>query len=178
MKTPLLFKLALLLAVALRLIKASKKSISAKKSYFLLPKNSVPLPLSATLDEFGFKKIYREQTRPHLPNLPTLEHAMLHVVYKWHIHFKKGGIYRFLWHENALILAFKEVLELLNEEILLNYYYEILVDVCGYSSKEFYPQESLFPSPEIHGIAIEEFNRRVNPEDLILKTLQYVSKGH
>ncbi len=118
MKTPLIFKLLLLLALGLRLIKASKKKVNLTKTKNL---NLFKYQIEDSSDfenhhwngdlTLSLKKYFREQIRKkdiedHLIfyDLPIYKrHIML--AYHLEIAFRKKSLYHFIWHHPYCLMA-------------------------------------------------------------------------
>ncbi|OYU65271.1 MAG: hypothetical protein CFE22_14620 [Cytophagaceae bacterium BCCC1] len=123
MKTPLVFKLILLLVLAWRLIISNKKTIKKSKKGYI---NLLELPavqLSKPSKEFepkeAVKRFYRDEVREKPENSQL--YFLCFLAEKLQKHYAKRGIFRLFWYDQYLVVPFFQSLQLLqlkNEEIL------------------------------------------------------------
>jgi hypothetical protein len=123
MKTPLVFKLILLLVLAWRLIISNRKTKKPEeKEYINLQKIPHKLSKVPRLDiepVESIKRFYRDFVResPHENQL----YFICFLVSKLEKHYAKRGIYRLFWYNQELVVAFYQSLKILkvkNQEIL------------------------------------------------------------
>ncbi|MFN3589909.1 MAG: hypothetical protein ACK4UP_11055 [Spirosomataceae bacterium] len=124
MKTPLFFKLLLLLALGFRLIRAARKTpdLLQKKTPFRLNRSkstfSIPNIQEQESSVAFMLYFYRTNVRPlyqttdDFSGLP-LVYQMAVVLHEWYqsVSKKKKGIFRFFWYKEPWIFVFYEVLD-------------------------------------------------------------------
>jgi hypothetical protein len=123
MKTPLVFKLILLLVLAWRLIISNKKTIKKSKKGYInlleLPAVQLSKPGYKIEPKEALKRFYRDIVREK-PETSQL-YFLCFLAEKLQKHYLKRGIFRFFWYDQYLVVAFFQSLQLLklkNEEIL------------------------------------------------------------
>lgn len=129
MQTPLIFKLLLLLAFSLRLLKSNKSSVSPTSiTYYQLSELISIKKIEIKPDfyeESGIsmnKPLYRRVVRNSKVidvesfNSTKAAEQLIVIAYKFEKYYSKGGLYRFLWHGNEWIIAFGQSLEVINHQ--------------------------------------------------------------
>lgn len=166
MQTPLVFKLLLLLAVALRLVKSQKREKPAKVlRYFVIaekqrlvklpPQKSVKIVKSAELIKF----YYRNQVRNNrgrvfsiqeFGNLTQAE-QLICTAYQVHKFYAKGGLFRFLWYGNDWIIAFGQSLRYVNST-WAEIYKQLVGEIASKKTESFQYEntnwETIYPFPD------------------------------
>lgn len=148
MKTPLFFKLLLLLALGLKLIRANKKSVKLDKPKNLNlfnTTNSIKIEFNSTIIEgnrIWLKRFFRDHIRIKdtkdydifydLPNC----HRHLMLAYHLEIAIRKNNLYHFIWHHNYWILAIYQQLKAINLLEYSNSFEKILIEL----NNEFNPK--------------------------------------
>ncbi|HLO45535.1 MAG TPA: hypothetical protein VK175_14450 [Leadbetterella sp.] len=138
MKTPLVFKLILLLVLAWRLIISNKKSrIPSEKAYLNLwdlPINGFLKPNKNIDPQDAIKRFYRDTVREN-PELSQL-YFLCFLAEKLGKHYTKKGIFRLFWYDQYLVIAFFQSLELLNLKNEQNLFKKILTNINPESFKK------------------------------------------
>ncbi len=166
MQTPLVFKLLLLLAVALRLVKSQKREKPAKaRRYFLLSNKAtiVKLPVqksekvmtAADLIKFS----YRNQVRNNLNKTFSVQEfsnlsqadQLICTAYQMQKYYTKGGLFRFLWHGNDWIIAFGQSLWCVNPTWAI-IYKQLVGEITSKTAESFEYEntnwEAIYPFPD------------------------------
>lgn len=129
MKTPLFFKLLLLLALGFRLMRAAQKkpSWTEKKHRFRLTRSTQPFFVNVVQEEessVAFLLVfYRTHARPmyqttgDFASLPLVYQIAI-VLHEWHqsVSKKKKGAFRFFWYKEEWVFVFLETLTCLELE--------------------------------------------------------------
>lgn len=166
MQTPLIFKLLLLLAFALRLLKINKKTVNlSNKKYFVINVFDVTkqaVIASVTEVESSkeiIKNIYRKQVRTSDKKILSIEdfqllsaaNQLICVAYQFAKFYEKGGCYRFLWHGNDWLIAFGQSLEMIDHSKSHDFK-KLVSEIAGFDNSDFdyklIDWESVYPFPE------------------------------
>lgn len=166
MQTPLIFKLLLLLAFALRLLKINKKTVNlSNKKYFVINPSVVTkqtVITSVKKEEPAneiIKTIYRKEVRTNDKKILTIEdfqllsaaNQLVCVAYQFAKFYEKGGFYRFLWHGNDWLIAFGQSLEIIGHQKSGNYK-KLISEIAGFDDTDFHYElidwESVYPFPD------------------------------
>lgn len=166
MQTPLIFKLLLLLAFALRLLKINKKTVNlSNKKYFVINPSVVTkqtVIISVKKEEPAneiIKTIYRKEVRTNDKKILSIEdfqllsaaNQLVCVAYQFAKFYEKGGFYRFLWHGNDWLIAFGQSLEIIGHQKSGNYK-KLISEIAGFDDTDFDYElidwESVYPFPE------------------------------
>jgi hypothetical protein len=138
MKTPLVFKLILLLVLAWRLIISNKKTKKPLEKGYTNLLELPALQLSKPSKEFEAKETVRRFYRDVVREKPEISqlYFLCFLADKLQKHYVKRGIFRFFWFDQYLVVAFFQSLQLLklkNEEILFE---KILTNINPESFKK------------------------------------------
>ena len=143
MKTPLVFKLILLLVLAWRLIISNKKTIKPSEKAYMnlleLPAVQLSKPSTKVEPKEALKRFYRDIVREK-PETSQL-YFLCFLTEKLQKHYLKRGIFRFIWYDQYLVVAFFQSLQLLklkNEEILFE---KILTNISPESFRKVLSNE-------------------------------------
>lgn len=180
MQTPLIFKLLLLLAVSLRLIK-SEKRVSRKKSenyYLLNSQQSTIQPITLTLNKpidsedlikYCYRKQIRENGRTQAFEMLSLAEQLIYLAYQFNKFYRKGGLFRFLWHGNSWMIAFGQSLKYVDET--WDKVYKKLIQEIAFEENAEFAYESVnwsiicpFPEGQKEYNALLEFENRFDLE--------------
>lgn len=186
MKTPLIFKLLLMLALGFRLMKSAKKEQAVPKFEQYLDLNkleSKPYDYIASEEITVVEKIKRAY-RDNVRNVPssemTLQMQIIYVADSFLRAFSKKGVFRFLWHRNDLVFAFYQSLKFINMEELAHTYEKLLLDYTKVDLRVFDPKKAkeheLFPDANIESPHLAIFDQLFNPEDYSKAVLSYVQQ--
>jgi hypothetical protein len=152
MKTPLVFKLLLLLVLAWRLIISNKKSSKPSEKEYInlwnLPDTQLLKPDCETKPREALKRFYRDSSREN-PEQNQL-YFICFLAEKLQNHYEKRGIFRLFWYDQHLVVAFFQSLQLLklkNEEILFE---KILTNINALSFKKVTKIEMPEPNAFLH----------------------------
>ena len=143
MKTPLFFKLLLLLALGFRLMRAARKTpnLAEKKTPFRLNRSKssfIPCAMQEQESSVAFMLyFYRTNVRPlyqtthDFSGLP-LVYQMAVVLHEWYqsVSKKKRGVFRFFWYKESWIFVFYEVLQELQLTEESNVLAQIMTEVA------------------------------------------------
>lgn len=163
MKTPLLFKLILLLVLAWRLIISNKKTIKPSEKGYLnlleLPAVQLSKPSSELEPKEAVKRFYRDVVREN-PEVSQL-YFICFLAEKLQKHYNKRGIFRLFWYDQHLVLSFYQSLKLLDleketilfEKILTNLNTESFRKVSNNEMPE--PNSFLATNPEFDTLYVE-----------------------
>lgn len=163
MKTPLVFKLILLLVLAWRLIISNKKTIKPSEKGYLnlleLPAVQLSKPNKELEPKEAVKRFYRDVVRDK-PEASQL-YFLCFLAEKLQKHFTNRGIFRLFWYEQHLVLSFYQSLKLLNleketilfEKILTNLNLESFIKVTNNETPE--PNSFLATNPEFDSLYVE-----------------------
>jgi hypothetical protein len=118
MKTPLIFKLILLLVLAWRLIITNKKSTKPSEKGYVnlwdLSVNEFRKPNREIEPREAIKRFYRDFVREN-SNQNQL-YFLCFLANKLQKHYSKRGIFRLFWYDQHLVVAFFQSLQLLKLE--------------------------------------------------------------
>ena len=146
MKTPLVFKLILLLVLAWRLIISNRKTIKPSEKGYLnlleLPVDQLLRPIIEIEPKEAVKRFYRESVREN--SKVSQLYFICFLAEKLQKHYKKRGIFRLFWYDQYLVLSFYQSLKLLNleketflfEKILTNLNPESFIKVSNNETPE------------------------------------------
>jgi hypothetical protein len=147
MKTPLVFKLILLLVLAWRLIISNKKVSKPQEKGYInlleLPAVQLSKPSNEIEPKEAVKRFYRDVVREK-PEVSQL-YFVCFLAEKLQKHYAKRGIFRLFWYNQYLVVAFFQSLQLLNlknEEILFE---KILTNINPESFRKV--SENELPDP-------------------------------
>lgn len=186
MKTPLFFKLVLLLALGLRLIYVAKKDKKNKqKRIVYLDLNSVSkgdLKLDADEEKAAIetlKEAYRKQVRPLAREQWNKSHWLIFVADSFIRSYKKRGVFRYLWHQNYLAFAFYQSLVLVEFHKEAKMYSEVIAAYCSTDVSQFDPlnaeENLLFPNAEIESQTQKEFDKTIDTEAYARAILKFIN---
>lgn len=138
MKTPLVFKLILLLVLAWRLIISNKKAKKPEEKGYLnlleLPAVQLSKPSYEIEPKEALKRFYRDLVREK-PETSQL-YFLCFLAEKLQKHYAKRGIFRLFWYDQHLVVAFYQSLKLLKlkkEEVVFE---TILTNINALSFKK------------------------------------------
>jgi hypothetical protein len=138
MKTPLVFKLLLLLALAWRLIISNKKTIKPSEKGYLnllkLPVKQLSRPSNELEPKEAAKRFYREVAREN--SEVSQLYFVCFLAEKLQKHYTKRGIFRLFWYDQHLVMAFYQSLKFLNLEKETISFEKILTNLNPISFKE------------------------------------------
>ncbi|MCP9754110.1 hypothetical protein EGI26_02900 [Lacihabitans sp. CCS-44] len=148
MKTPLVFKLILLLVLAWRLIISNKKTKKPSEKGFLnlleLPAVQLSKPSKELEPKEAVKRFYRDVAREN-PEVNQL-YFICFLAEKLQKHFAKRGIFRLFWYDQHLVLSFYQSLKLLNLEKETILFEKILTNLNPVSFIKVSNNETLEPN--------------------------------
>ena len=163
MKTPLVFKLILLLVLAWRLIISNKKTIKASEEAYLnlleLPAAHLSKPSNKIEPKEAVKRFYRDVVREN--SEVSQLYFVCFMAEKLQKHYVKRGIFRLFWYDQYLVLPFYQSLKLLNleketilfEKILTNLNPESFRKASNNETPE--PNSFLATNPEFDTLYVE-----------------------
>lgn len=166
MQTPLIFKLLLLLAFALRLLKMNKKTVDlSSKKYFIVEFATDRSKADLTDGEINgsandaIKSAYRRYIRKNENRLININefqllnthNQLICVAYQFAKFYEKGGFYRFLWHGNEWLIAFGQSLEVIGHK-QSSHYKKLVSEIAGFDVSDFDYElidwNSVYPFPD------------------------------
>jgi hypothetical protein len=143
MKTPLVFKLILLLVLAWRLIISNKKTIKPSEKGYLnlleLPAVQLSKPSSELELKEAVKRFYRDVVREN--SEVSQLYFICFLAEKLQKHYNKRGIFRLFWYDQHLVIAFFQSLQLLNLENESKLFEKILTNLNPDSFKKLMNNE-------------------------------------
>ena len=159
MKTPLVFKLILLLVLAWRLIISNKKTIKPSEKGYInlleLPAVQLSKPSNEIEAKEALKRFYRDLVREK-PEISQL-YFLCFLAEKLQKHYAKRGIFRLFWYEQHLVVAFYQSLQLLKlkkEEVVFE---KILTNINPLSFKKV--SENEMPESNVFLDTNQEFDQ-------------------
>ncbi len=181
MKTPLFFKLLLLLALGLRLLYAGRKKRSEIPKSYISLKDYVYEPIiqpkelnnhDSTLNQI--KMVYRKSDRG---NLSSKQELIIFLAAELEKAKRKGNLFRFIWHKNEYVIAFYESLielQMLQEAHLqARAIEEYTLQKIGDLPAQTFEPESLFPDPQKSTRHWEEFVNQFDLNEFATRSLSY-----
>ncbi|WP_304235061.1 hypothetical protein [Jiulongibacter sediminis] len=183
MKTPLFFKLLLMLAIGLRLIYAARKSkkTETKPYQSLTDYPSRPFQSPEGLDQNycpgeQLKYIYRKSVRG---SMDSRLKVMIFLAIELEKSNQKGSLYRFLWYRNEWTYVFYQALIAVNFTEWAHQLSEAMEELTGYNFQNINIQatqpESLFPNAQIDSEKWKTFNRSFSLKDFQLALLKEIN---
>lgn len=173
MKTPLVFKLILLLVLAWRLIISNKKATkNIGKSYinlYDLPEKQLKKPKGESNSLDTIKRFYRDISRQN-PEESQL-YFMTYLVDKLQKHYTKRGIFRLFWFDQYLVIAFYQSLKILKLEEEAMYFEKILTNLSLEGFNKI--SEGIIPKMDIFLSENEQFNYLYENFDRIFDSEKY-----
>lgn len=139
---PLVFKVLLLLAMGLRLVKTNKKKKNelSNESFWIDIKaiSGEKIKFSPANEKSNYenlKQLFRDYVRPQmqtssLHNL-SIYHQLIAVGYFFCTSFERGKVGRFLWHKNDFTLSFYQLLHLLELPVEKEHYQAIFLEILN-----------------------------------------------
>lgn len=195
MQTPLVFKLLLLLAFALRLLKSNKASLpTPKRKYYLIKEFFPSKRIESSTQNTAYstheqiKFYYRKKVRKSGNKGISLERfdklnpdaQLICVAYQVAKFYKRGGLYRFLWHGNDWLIAFGQSLEAIEHPNAF-VYQELVAEIAGISSGQFCYEgidwEKIYPFPDATKVYdnLSIFEKSFDLDDYVKSVLIKVS---
>ncbi len=190
-----IFRLMLLLVVAIRLLKSNKKDKKFahernREQINLLqsPYFSQKINTDNTDNILQIKQLFRLYVRPILQQNPdifklSIENRLILLVYIFAKQYEKGNLFYFLWYKNEWITAFGQALHLLNLEEYLCLYQQIIKETCHFelnndvlSSNENFAFSTIFPDGSKEYATITHWERVFSLNELAEKTLIFIQK--
>lgn len=148
MKTPLVFKLILLLVLAWRLIISNKRTIKPSEKGYLnlleLPAVQVSKPSNELEPKEAVKRFYRDVVREN-PEVSQF-YFICFLAEKLQKHYVKRGIFRLFWYDQHLVLSFYQSLKLLSLEKETILFANILTNLNPASFRKVCNNETLEPN--------------------------------
>ncbi len=174
MKTPLFFKLLLLLALGFRLIKAAQKS----KTQVQIPLALADGPLtgwgvnppSSLTDLEKIKWLYRKQVRSLPWEQMTAAQQGVWLLHAWQA--QRESTFRWLWYRPECALAWGGLLARLEWTEAAQTWMTLLREVSGKDAPEF-PEEWI-PQADKSYPSLETFQQIISSESIYSKLLTYV----
>ncbi len=191
-----IFRLMLLLVVAIRLLQSNKKdrkfarnNHTGQINLLKAPYISQKIPITKNINErLQIKELFRSYVRPMLQKdgdifKLSIENRLILLVYVFIKQYEKGSLFHFLWYKNEWIIAFGQALHLLNLEKDYTDYKIIVEESCHFdiskeiSSPLFSSDLYLFPDGNQEYDNIIAWEHEFSVDLLIQKTLTFVSKN-
>lgn len=183
MKTPLFFKLLLILAIGLRLIYAARKGkkITISPYYslsdFTLKPLKAPQGLGPGLPPHEqLKYIYRKSVRG---KRYTQTGTMVFLAIELEKSLKKGSLFRFIWHRNEWIYVFYQSLKILNFHSQSHLFLKAVKDLTGYNLERIainrIKPEALFPEVQIDSEAWNDFEKSFSLQEFQIAVLKKIT---
>ncbi len=197
-----IFKLLLLIVLALRLLKSNRKVAKfehdPKRGFFNLfqekiTSEKIAFTFEGTTPELQLKELFRKNICPKeelwkqkgrqfddfFATL-TLEERIIYVVYLSNKSFQKGSIFNFLWYKTEWIIAFGQILKHLQEEFLYAHYQQVILETCHFDLESLSPEHTDFFDLDLHPDgshvheSVKQFNKIFKAEEFYKLILEKV----